>query len=112
MDPLPEEKHSRLGIASFTLAIIVAVAMLATFVIAGLLHSSHPDGPYPGQALVGIVAILLMLVDVVAVGLGIASISQSGVKKVFGILGLIFSALTVLGSIGLILLGLKMTGKM
>ena len=101
-----EQPHSRIGIASFVISVIVIVLFLAVFVIAGVLHQQHPEGPYPGQTLVGLIAIGLFFADIVAVGLGIASICQSTSKKTFGILGLIFSALTVVGSAGLILIGI------
>jgi hypothetical protein len=61
---------------------------------------------YPGQVAVGLGFILLMAVDVVAFGLAIASLFESEKKRSFGILGLTFSTLTLLGSIGLIAIGL------
>ena len=99
-----EQPHSRLGIASFVISVIVIVLFLALFAVAGVLHQKHPEGPYPGQILVGLIAIGLFFADVVAAGLGIASICQSASKRTFGILGLIFSALTIVGSAGLILI--------
>ena len=78
------------------------------FGIAGYLHSQMIPGQvrYPGQVAVGLGFILLMAVDVVAFGLAIASLFESEKKRSFGILGLTFSTLTLLGSIGLIAIGL------
>jgi len=48
----------------------------------------------------------LLGADEVAAGLGIASVCQSARKRIFGILGLSFSALTLVGGVGLMILGL------
>jgi hypothetical protein len=112
MEDSGEEKHSRMGVASFVISLVAGIAMLALFIVAGMLHRYHQqDGQYPGQVMVGLVMIFLFFAELVAVGLGIASVCEKGRKKVFGILGLSFSALTVLGAVGLIVLGLKMVGK-
>jgi len=46
------------------------------------------------------------MIDVVAVGLGIASLFQTVKNRLFGILGLVFAGATVAGVIGLMILGL------
>ena len=103
-----EERHSKLGIASFSISIAVGVLMLALFVVAGLLNAGRVQrgGEYPGQMLVGFAMIGLVAADVVAVGLGIAAITRPGTKRIFGLLGLIFSSLTILGGAGLVVIGL------
>lgn len=108
LNPIPvvEIKHSRLGIASFTVSVVVGMGILAIFIIAGILAHRSSGKPYPGQTAVGLILIALLAADVVAAGLGIAGICQSGVTKVFAILGTVFSVLTILGSIGVILIGL------
>lgn len=112
MDQPIEQKHSGVGIASFIISVLVGIAMAALFVGAAILHARGRDGVYPGQALVGIIAILLLFADTAAFGLGLASVFAKERKKIFGILGLTFSALTLLGTVGLIVLGLKISGKM
>lgn len=112
MDQPIEQKHSGVGIASFIVSVIIAIGMLALFVCAAILHGHGRDGSYPGQAIVGIVVIFLFFGDLAALGLGIACIFEKQRKKIFGILGLSFSALTILGTIGLVILGLKYSGKM
>jgi len=109
--PPLQETHSRLGIASFVTSVVVGVLLLGFFLLAGVLHNLHPAGPYPAQTLVGLVVIVLLFADMAAIGLGIAAVCQRGTKKVFGILGLSFSTLTIMGTIGLVLLGLKISGK-
>jgi hypothetical protein len=102
------ESHSRLGIASFAISLAVGLLLLLLFVVAGFLNSGRiqHSGPYPGQTAVGILAIMLLAADIVAIGLGIASVCQSAKKRVFGILGLTFSSLTLVGGVALIIIGI------
>ncbi len=106
--PREEEKHSGLGIASFAISILVGCLLLALFVVANFLNAGrlqHGQN-YPGQVYIGFVAIFLWAVDVLAAGLGIAAICQAGRKRVFGVLGLVFSSGTLLGSVALVVVGL------
>ena len=82
--------------------------MLVTFLVAGILNSGRIQrgGRYPGQEIVGFAVILLLAADLGAIGLGIAALCQPGKKKLFGILGLVFSSGTVLGSMALMIIGL------
>ncbi len=102
-----EEKHSRLGIASFALSLIVGFLLIAVFVAAGLLAQRHGarGGNYPGQTAIGLSAIALFGADLVALALGIVSVCRRGRKRLFGILGLVFSTLTLLLAGGLMLVG-------
>ncbi len=52
-----------------------------------------------------------MAADVLAVGLGIAAVCQTGKKRLFGILGLVFSGGTIMGTIALIIIGLIYAGR-
>jgi len=108
-----EEKHSRLGIASFAVSVAVGCSMLLLFVIGGVLSAGRIQGAqdYPGQVVVGIVAILLLAADIVALGLGLAALFQPATKRVFGVLGLTFSSLTVVGSSALIAIGILYASK-
>jgi hypothetical protein len=55
---------------------------------------------------VGLGIIFLIAADVVAVGLGIAALCQTGKKRLFGILGLVFSGSAIVGTIVLVIIGL------
>jgi hypothetical protein len=103
-----DNKHSRLGIASFGISIIVGCLMLALFIVASVLNAGHIQHgeEYPGQTMVGLVGIALLAADVIAVGLGIAALCQTGTRRLFGILGLTFSSVTIVGAVGLIIIGL------
>jgi len=107
--PQPEQPHSLLGIASFSISMAVGVLMLAVFALAAILNAGgliqHGQG-YPGQEIVGFAIIFLLAADLSAVGLGIAALCQPGKRKLLGIIGLVFSSGTILGSVGLMILGL------
>jgi hypothetical protein len=103
------EGHSGLGIASFGISTGVGFLMVAAFVAAFFLSTDRVrQGQLnnPGQALVGFAIIFLLAVDVLATALGIAALCQPGRKRLFGLLGLVFSSGTIVGTIGLIILGL------
>lgn len=112
MDSPSEEKHSRFGIASFVISVAVGVLLMGVLIVAGFLHNLHPTGPYPGQMVVGLLTIGLLFADLAAMGLGIAAVSEEGRKKVFGVLGLAFSGLTILATVALIVLGLRLAGRL
>ena len=60
--------------------------------------------------MVGFAVIGMLIANVVAFGLGVGGVFQKGRKKMFAVLGLTFSMLTFVGTIGLILVGLSMEG--
>jgi hypothetical protein len=111
--PDGEQPHSMLGIASFSISMAVGSLMLAAFLLAGILNAGRVQRSqrYPGQEILGFVILLLLAADLGAVGLGIATLCESGKKRLFGLLGLVFSSGTLIGSIGLMVLGLIITGR-
>lgn len=103
-----EQKHSGLGITSFVISLLVGVLTFAAIIIAGFMSSRHPDGMDEKAAstiILGLAIIGFMLLDLLALALGIAGLFQKDTKKVFAVLGIIFSLLTLLGTIGLIIIG-------
>lgn len=110
-----EEKHSRLGLASFGISVGAGVLMFILFVVAGILNAGgriQHGQRYPGQMIVGFVTIGLVAVDFLAVALGIAALFQPGTKRLFGILGLVFSSLTIIGTGALIVIGLLFASRL
>ena len=106
-----EKKHSGFGIASFIMSIIVGISMFVVFIVAGVLEVSTPGGLKDSSEkamMIGLLAILCLLLDLVALGLGIAGIREQDKKKVFAILGTIFSSATILVTILLIIAGTVM----
>jgi hypothetical protein len=103
-----EEKHSGVGIVSFAISLLAGFSMLLVIMIAGILSSQHPLGARPSvaQSIVGLGMFMLLGMDLVAVTLGIAALCQTQRNKLFGILGLVISSVTILGTLGLMVLGL------
>lgn len=106
--PGAEGKNSTLGLVSLTISIAVGCLMLGAFTLGSLLTGGRVQHgqTYPGQMIVGLFVIFLWAVDVVALGLGIGALCQEGRKPLYGVLGVVFSSATIVGSIGLIVLGL------
>ena len=108
---MEEQKHSRLGIASFITSIVSGILIFIVIVIAGVIEESTPGGmdeESAGAAMVGFAAIALLSAELVALGLGIAGLLQKERKKIFAILGVVFSAVTFVLVILLMILGLAM----
>jgi len=104
-----EMKHSRLGIASFIMSIVIGVLVLVTIVTAGVMQVSTPGGMdenAPTTILIGLA--ILLLLGLVAIGLGIAGVFQKDCKKVFAILGLVFSTGIIIGTVALMIIGNSM----
>ena len=102
-------KHSGVGIASFTVSIIGSLLMLLLFMIAGAIQLSTPGGVdenSPAAMVIGLMLFLLMFALLVALGLGIGALCQSDRKRLFGVLGTIFSAVSLLLTLILLAVGL------
>jgi hypothetical protein len=112
--PALKKEHSRLGIAAFVIACVVICVMMADICVAGVLSAHREPGArmYPGQRVIGLILLFLTAFDVVAIGLGIAGLCQTEKNRVFAILGLAFSVLTILGVFGLMIIGLMMMHAM
>lgn len=105
---MEQTKHSGLGIASFILSITTALLIFILFITAGVMETSTPGGideESAGAVILGLLILLCLFLEVVALGLGIGALCQTARNKVFGILGTIFSAGMVLLTVAVILLG-------
>jgi hypothetical protein len=99
--------HSRLGIASFSIIMTVGVlflilSVLAEAMIAEMLRSG--DFSETGMTAVGLGALLLVAAGITSLGLGIGGIAQSRRRRVFAVLGTVFSSLFLLFIANLIFL--------
>ena len=102
-------KHSGVGIASFIVSIVGSLLMFLLFVIAGAIQLSTPGGVdenSPAAMVIGLMLFLLMFALLVALGLGIGALCQSDRKRLFGVLGTIFSAVSLLLTLILLAVGL------
>jgi len=98
-----EQKHSGIGIASFITSIVVGILIFFVIVVSGVMAVSMPsEGLF---VVVGLFVIALLIADIVALGLGIGGLCQKDRKKIFAILGTVFSSITVVGTIFLTILG-------
>lgn len=103
-----EPKHSGIGIASFIMCIVAFVSIFVVVIIAGVLEESTPGGlseTSPQAMIIGLLVILFALLDLIALVLGIVGLAQRNRKKLFAILGTLFSSITIIGSVGLFILG-------
>lgn len=106
-----EPPHSGLGIASFVISILSGVLIFFLIVIAGVMEASTPGGmdeESVGAIVVGLFLIGFLFTALVALGLGIGGLVQRNRKKIFAILGTVFSGLTIVGTLFIMLLGLAM----
>ncbi|MBN2022695.1 MAG: hypothetical protein JW809_07855 [Pirellulales bacterium] len=105
--PPPRERHSRLGIASFVLALLsgfaIVAAFSAIFVMAIDAPQRRPDTLF--ALAIGTTILASMAVSFVGLALGIASVVQSTRKRVFGILGLVFNTILFFAMCGIMAIG-------
>ena len=86
--------------------------MLVLFVVAGTIEVNSPGGMDEDSteaALIGVSLFAIGGAHLIGLALGFAGVFQSNRKKLFAILGLILNSMVVLGTIGLIILGLSMS---
>lgn len=104
-----EAKHSGLGIASFVLSIVSLVLIFGLLIVAGVLEATTPGGMNEESVEAIVVGLLLFAfigTALIATGLGIAGLCQKQRKKIFAILGTIFSLVTVVSTVSLISFGM------
>ena len=103
------QTHSGFGIASFVASIVSGVGLFLIIVIAGVMEMSTSGGmdeESPAMVMVGLGVLAFLFIALVAFGLGIGGTIQKDRKRILAILGTVFSALSVLGTLSLILIGL------
>lgn len=107
--PEPEPKHSGPGIVSFVLSLLVGMAFFALFVVVVVVATKNPDAFGDDEdwlsTLLALAGLGLGMLDVAALVLGIVGLCQKERKRLFAILGTVFSGLLLLLLGCLILLG-------
>lgn len=104
-------KHAGLGIASFIISLIIGLAEFVLVIIAGVMQATTPGGineTAPVAIFLGMLLIGGIVVCLIGLGLGIAGVLQKDRKKIFGVLGLIFNGLIILGVLLLMVIGSTM----
>lgn len=108
---MESQKHSGLGITSFITSIVSAIIILITIVVAGVIAATTPGGMDEKSAttiIVGLFIIVFLFVTIIALGLGIGGLFKKERKKLFSILGIIFSSVTLICTILVMIIGLAM----
>lgn len=108
---MEQKKHSGLGVASFITSIISGVFIFLLIVVAGVMEASTPGGMDEesiGAVMVGLFLLLFLGAALVALGLGIGGLLQKERKKIFAILGTVFSAVWLVITFFIMLLGLAL----
>jgi hypothetical protein len=100
--PLPEiKKYSRFGIASFILSLLAIIIICADMsIVLILLKNTTFIENY--KAVDSLITCSTAGLAITGLGLGIVSVTQKDKNKVFGILGLVFNGLFLLGFCGLL----------
>ena len=106
---LPPKKHSRVGIVSFALSILLGIVFFVSFCICVSLtldaQQNASQGPVPGPELLLPVCFMMgtLFASIVPLGLGIGGICEPNSRKLFSILGTVFSGILLLiGIAGLV----------
>ena len=103
--------HSGPGIASTIIAVVLGLVMFAVFAYAGYVGLQTPGGldeSSPAALVIGLGIILTCGLLLVGAAVGAVGLFDKRRKKAFAIVGVVLNLLIVVGTIGLILLGLSM----
>ncbi len=105
-------RHSGVGIASFVISLVAGLLLVIMIgVCSYLVASRHGEvnEESPEAVAVGLTMLGSLFAELVALVLGIIGLAQRDRKKIFAILGTVFSGLALLGLGGLLLLGAMMS---
>lgn len=106
MDTQVAAKHSGIGIASFIISVLSLTALIAVFVIIAIAVTSGGFKKGSIEMGAGLALVLTWLLTLIGLGLGIAGALVKNTKKVFSVLGIVFSASTIIISVAVVVLGL------
>lgn len=91
---LPREGHSKLGIASFVTAIVGGLSFFILCGSLGYMEMNTPGGvdqTSKAVMLMGLGLILTIFILLISLSLGIAGFIQKKRKRIFSVLGVVFS---------------------
>ena len=104
----PPPRRSSLGIVSLLMALFGAVFLAGLAVVAAIIADSAPGdtgGHSPGISLVGVELLFLIGLQLIAAGMGVASLRRPGETRLFGLLGTATAVLIILMAVLLTLAG-------
>jgi hypothetical protein len=102
-------KHSELGIASFIISLIAGIALMVIVFSAGIIEATTPGGMDESSlqaVLIGLSMYIFIGLAMVALGLGLAGLVQKGHRKIFALLGTIFSVVAIINTLLILFVGL------
>lgn len=106
-----KQPNSSWGIASFIISLVCNVGLSMAILLSGIAEMSTPYGIDEDSLSAGLLGLLMFgMWFGVSLVLGIVGLTQDQYNKVLAILGTVFSAIGLLGSIFLVLIGLAMGG--
>ena len=104
---MEQQKHSGIGISSFIASIASGVLIFLLVAVAGFMQASGSMSRNQGAATaVGLFLFAFLGVALVALGLGIAGLMQKDRKKIFPLLGTIFSSITLVLTLVIMAIGM------
>lgn len=101
-------RQSSLGIVSLLIALFGAVFLVGLAVTASIITASAPEdsGGHPQSiSVVGVELLFLVGLQLIAAGMGVASLRREGERRLFGLLGTVMSLLVIAMAAGLTLAG-------
>ncbi|MFA5864046.1 MAG: hypothetical protein WC975_05085 [Phycisphaerae bacterium] len=98
-----ELKHSGLGIASFAISAVFGTFSLV--IIPDITEILNGMGPSLDAIVLALAAMMSVIMDFVALGLGLGGIFQKNRQKIFAILGTICSSMIIMFVIYLFVIG-------
>ncbi|MBN2164142.1 MAG: hypothetical protein JXR25_05395 [Pontiellaceae bacterium] len=103
------KRQSGIGIASFIISTLSGFLMFVMIIIAGVMESSRLGGideESYAAVILGFSIIGFLILSLLSLGLGIGGLVQANRIRVFAILGVAISALTIVGTLSLMAVGL------
>lgn len=104
-------RQSEIGIGSFIVSIISVLLMIILIVVAGIMETQTPGGlddEAPELYAIGFAFIGCSLMVLLGLGLGIGAMFHPGRRNTFGIIGIVISSITIVGTTFLMILGSTM----
>jgi hypothetical protein len=100
---MPQSGH---GIASFVIALVSGVVVLAGIAFSALMVASgDPEQHLPIFGFVGLVICAFLVLSLVGLVLGFIALRRQDRRRTFGAVGLGLNALILIGTAGLVLVG-------
>ncbi|NID15183.1 hypothetical protein [Luteibacter yeojuensis] len=100
---MPQSGH---GIASFVIALVSGLVVLASIVFSALIVASgDPEAHVAVFGLVGLVMCAFLALSLVGLVLGLIALRRQDRRRTFGAIGFGLNALILVGTVGLVLVG-------